>query len=96
MKHIYKTVYNHMSTNTTGALIVTGKLGSGKTYFFNNFLFPNLSLEVGMALNRKRSMTYTAIDARIAPRINSRLAERVPCDVSWYRLVYSSKHLDDL
>lgn len=45
MKHIYDAVYNHVAMKTNGALLVNGKWGSGKTYYFKNFLFPKLENE---------------------------------------------------
>lgn len=45
MKHIYEAVYNHVTMKTNGALLVNGKWGSGKTYYFKNFLFPKLEAE---------------------------------------------------
>lgn len=47
MKHIYQAVYNHVLMKTSGALLVTGNWGSGKTYYFKNFLFPNLEKDTG-------------------------------------------------
>jgi type II secretory ATPase GspE/PulE/Tfp pilus assembly ATPase PilB-like protein len=38
MQHIYDAVYNHVNMRTNGALLVTGNWGSGKTYYFKNFL----------------------------------------------------------
>ena len=45
MKHIYEAVYNHVTMKTNGALLVNGKWGSGKTYYFKNVLFPKLEAE---------------------------------------------------
>lgn len=45
MKHLYDAVYNHVTMQTNGALLVNGKWGSGKTYYFKNFLFPKLQAE---------------------------------------------------
>lgn len=45
MKHIYEAVLNHVTMKTNGVLLVTGSWGSGKTYYFKNFLFPKIEAE---------------------------------------------------
>ncbi len=48
MQHIYDAVHNHIEMKTSGALLVTGDWGSGKTYYLKNILFPKLEQETGL------------------------------------------------
>jgi hypothetical protein len=48
MQHIYDAVHNHIKMKTSGALMVTGVWGSGKTYYLKNILFPKLEQETGV------------------------------------------------
>lgn len=40
MKYIYEAIVSHLSMKTTGALLLTGDWGSGKTYHVKNNIFP--------------------------------------------------------
>nr|WP_298995571.1 P-loop NTPase fold protein [uncultured Polaribacter sp.] len=40
MKYIHEAIVNHLNMKTTGALLLTGDWGSGKTYFIKNKVFP--------------------------------------------------------
>ena len=42
MQHIYDAVKNHVTMKTSGALLVTGDWGSGKTFYMKNVLFPKI------------------------------------------------------
>jgi hypothetical protein len=45
MKYIYEAITNHLNMKTTGALLLTGDWGSGKTYHIKNNIFPLLENE---------------------------------------------------
>ena len=45
MKYIYEAIKNHLSMKTTGALLLTGDWGSGKTYHIKKEIFPLLENE---------------------------------------------------
>src|SRR5690554_5888386 len=45
MKYIYEAILNHLNMKTTGALLLTGDWGSGKTYHIKNNIFPLLENE---------------------------------------------------
>ena len=45
MKYIYEAIMNHLKMKTTGALLLTGDWGSGKTYHIKNNIFPLLENE---------------------------------------------------
>ncbi len=45
MKYIYDAISNHLKMKTTGALLLTGNWGSGKTYHIKNHVFPRLENE---------------------------------------------------
>src|SRR5690606_20761788 len=42
---IYDAISNHLKMKTTGALLLTGDWGSGKTYHIKNHVFPRLENE---------------------------------------------------
>lgn len=42
---IDEAIFNHLSMKTTGALLLTGDWGSGKTYYVKNFLFDRIESE---------------------------------------------------
>ncbi|MCX2585949.1 hypothetical protein [Pedobacter sp. MR22-3] len=48
MKHIHEAVSNHLAMKTTGALLLTGDWGSGKTYYIKNILFPKIEADTGI------------------------------------------------
>lgn len=45
MKYIYEAIINHLKMKTSGALLLTGDWGSGKTYHIKNNIFPILENE---------------------------------------------------
>lgn len=45
VEQIKQAIYNHLQMKTNGALLVTGDWGSGKTYFFKNYIFPEIEKE---------------------------------------------------
>ncbi len=45
MKYVYEAIVNHLSMKTTGALLLTGDWGSGKTYHVKNEIFPHIENE---------------------------------------------------
>lgn len=45
MKYIYEAIRNHLKMKTTGALLLTGDWGSGKTYHIKHHVFPLLKKE---------------------------------------------------
>lgn len=45
MKEIKEAVFNHLTMDSHGALLITGHWGSGKTYYVKNTLFDNIKNE---------------------------------------------------
>ncbi len=45
MEYIYEAISNHLKMKTSGALLLTGEWGSGKTYYIKNHVFPRLEKE---------------------------------------------------
>ncbi|MFW5757017.1 MAG: P-loop NTPase fold protein, partial [Tangfeifania sp.] len=45
MKYIYDAISNHLKMKTSGALLLTGDWGSGKTYHVKNNIFPKIEAE---------------------------------------------------
>lgn len=45
MKYVYEAIVNHLKMKTTGALLLTGDWGSGKTYHVKNEIFPHIEKE---------------------------------------------------
>ncbi len=48
MQHIYDALINHLNMNTSGALLITGEWGSGKTFYIKKVLFPKIEQEKGI------------------------------------------------
>ncbi|MEO6523712.1 MAG: hypothetical protein ABIN91_18660 [Mucilaginibacter sp.] len=48
MQHIYDAVKNHVTMKTSGALLVTGDWGSGKTFYMKNILFPKIEQDTAI------------------------------------------------
>ncbi len=47
MNNILESILNHLKMNNTGALLVTGKWGSGKTYYLKNEVLPYVKENTG-------------------------------------------------
>ena len=47
MDNIKEAIYNHLKMGTTGALMLTGEWGSGKTYYIKNSIFPSIEKDTG-------------------------------------------------
>ena len=47
LDNIYNAIVNHLNMKTTGALLLTGEWGSGKTYHLKNNVFPRLKTDEG-------------------------------------------------
>jgi len=47
MDNIKEAIYSHLKMKTTGALLLTGEWGSGKTYYLKNEIIPNIENETG-------------------------------------------------